>query len=150
MIFDRIENLKSYRGLLPNIDRFIDYAAGCDLAALEPGEYTVCDGVSFTIKTYEPRTPEVAKCETHRDYIDLQYLMEGYERMDVGCPSRLEVREVYDPKTDKQLYFPSGEMSTLHMGPGDFALLFPQDAHHPAIIDGKITRNKKAVVKIHI
>ncbi len=150
MIFDKIENLGCYRGLTPNVDRFIEYALEHDLSALAPGRYTVCDGVFFDIKCYEPRTPEIAKCETHQEYIDLQYLIEGCERMDVSSPVQLQVREVYDPKTDKQLYVPSPEMSTLHMKAGDFALLFPQDAHHPSIIDGKLTHNKKAVVKIHV
>ena len=150
MIYDRIENLGCYRGLSANVDRFIDYAQKNDIAGLAPGEYTVCDGVHFTVKCYEPRTPEVAKCETHREYIDLQYLIEGCERMNVGNPGELVVREAYDPGTDKQLYVPSEAMSVLHMKAGDFAMLFPQDAHHPAIIDGERTHNKKAVVKIHI
>ncbi len=150
MIFDRMENLGCYRGLTENVDRFIDYARTHDLSALAPGRYTVCDGVFFDIKCYEPRTPEAAKCETHREYIDLQYLIEGREKMNVASPAQLRVREAYDPRTDKQLYAPSPEMSTLHMKAGDFALLFPQDAHHPAIADGEATKNKKAVVKIHV
>ena len=37
MIYTKIKYLDHYRGICPNLDRAIEYLAGCGLASLKPG-----------------------------------------------------------------------------------------------------------------
>lgn len=150
MIFDHISNLSNYNGVSANIKKFTDYLAENDITALEPGKYVIDDDVFFTVKCYEPRLPEVAGWEAHKEYIDIQYVMEGKELMGIMPISQLIEKKPYDAELDKTVYEHSDRESILKLGPGMFALLLPQDAHHPTIIDGEKTQNKKAVVKIRV
>lgn len=150
MILDHISNLSSYRNVGRNVYKFIDYLKEHDLSDYEPGRYVVDDDVFFTVKCYEPRLPEVAGWETHREYIDIQYILQGRELMGVAPISELAVREPYNAEKDKITYEPTAQESILKLHSGLFVLLMPQDAHHPTIIDGEVTQNKKAVVKIRV
>lgn len=150
MIFDHISNLSTYNGTGRNISKFTSYVKENDITALEAGRYVIDDDVFFDVKTYAPRTAEVAGWETHEKYIDIQYLLEGRELMGIMPANELTVKNAYDEALDKTSYEPSEYETTLKLRPGMFALLLPQDAHHPSIIDGEMTSNKKVVVKIRI
>jgi YhcH/YjgK/YiaL family protein len=150
MIFDHISNLADYNGVGRNIKKFTNYITPHDITAYEPGKYIIDDDVFFTVKCYEPRRPEQAGWEAHREYIDIQYVIEGRELMGIMPISQLQEKSPYDLTQDKITYEPSARESVLRLGPGMFALLLPQDAHHPTIIDGEVTHNKKAVVKIRV
>ena len=150
MVYDHISNLANYKSLSKNISKFTDYIKEYDITKYEPGVYKIDEDVFFTVKIYEPRRPECAGWETHKKYIDIQYVMEGKELMGVAPSNILTVREPYDEGKDKMTYLPTDKEATLKLWPGMFALLLPQDAHHPTLIDGEVTRNKKAVVKIRL
>ena len=150
MIFDRIENLGDYVGLSDNIKKFADYIATHDAAAYAPGKYVLDSDVYFDVKSYEPRADENVGWESHRKYIDVQYVIEGRELMGIMPVSDMTEKTPYDDSTDKIIYEPTGAASILRLRAGMFALLLPQDAHHPTVIDGERTRNKKIVAKIRI
>lgn len=150
MIYDHISNLANYKSVSKNIGKFVDYIKQHDITVYEPGVYEIDEDIFFTVKTYEPRLPESAGWETHKKFIDIQYVIEGKELMGVAPSSILTVKEPYNDEQDKMTYLPTDKEATLKLWPGMFALLLPQDAHHPTLIDGEVTLNKKAVVKIRL
>ena len=150
MIYDHISNLEKYQYVSRNIGKFVDYMKEHDITKFEPGVYTVNEDIFFIVKEYEPRLPENAGWETHREYLDIQYVMEGKELMGISTDNVLKVKDDYNQETDKTTYYPTDKESTLKLWPGMFALLLPEDAHHPTLIDGQVTHNKKAVVKIRL
>ena len=150
MIYDSIQNISLYRGISARLDSFIDYLSGKDLCTMVPGVYEVSDGVTFTLKEYRPRTPEEAGWESHQKNIDIQYVLAGRELMGVAPADSLSVLQPYNEQTDKTTYHPTERESVVRLWPGMFVILFPEDAHHPTIIDGEKTENKKAVVKIRV
>ena len=81
MFADRIENLKLYIPYNEKIEVVCDYLAKTDIHALEVGKYDIADGVRVVVNAFTPKTREAARWETHRKYIDLQYLIEGDESM---------------------------------------------------------------------
>ena len=154
MIFDALKNVDLYKGLSRNLDAALTYMQEHDLNAMEPGRYPVCDGKVLVIikKGYSTRDDSTANWESHRRDLDIQYLLEGEEVIGY-CPiDALAVRVPYDEKADKILYH-NEDMKGFkpHLHPGDFLVLFPDDAHatclHP---DGKQFTCNKAVIKVAI
>ena len=97
MFADRIENLKLYIPYNAKIKVVCDYLAKTDIHALEVGKYDIADGVRVVVNAFTPKTREAARWETHRKYIDLQYLIEGDESM-----GYLPIDEVEDAAYDAE------------------------------------------------
>ncbi len=100
------------------------------------------------IQEYEGKQIENGKCEVHKNYIDIQYIIEGCERMGYGTVDTMEVIEEYDAVKDRFFVKWTGDL--IRYEEGMFAIFFPQDAHMPGIIAEGCEQVKKAVVKIKI
>ena len=148
MIFDNAKNAGLYAAFpwiaeaLGNADRYSDP----DLAI---GPYPIRDGLRAVVNRYESAPFEEGRYENHRDWIDLQYIVSGEELIEVVPASRgTPVRE-YDPAADYEMYASDrSRASVLHMRPGDFAVLFPGEAHYPGLADGQPSNVHKIVIKI--
>lgn len=148
MIADTVRNAHLYRGLSPRIDLAFDYLRGQDLRGAPAGTYAI-DGtqVYAIFQEYDTLPPTLGAWEEHRRYIDLQCLVSGTERIGYAHVSRL-ASGAYDPTRDFLPLCGGGEYLTLL--PGDFMLLFPEDAHMPRIAAGVPAPVRKVVVKIAV
>jgi YhcH/YjgK/YiaL family protein len=106
----------------------------------------------FVLKqAYE--TKERAECffESHKKYIDIQYMVKGEEIMDVADIQDLRIEKKYDETTDFIQYEnKTSNISTLLVKQGEAAIFFPTDAHQPCIQTDKSELIFKAVIKIAI
>lgn len=149
MITDRISEAASYKGISPGIKKALTYIENNDLALLEEGRYNIeGDDLFFLIQGYEPKAIEDGKCEAHRNYIDIQYVIEGSEYMGYGPLEGLKVTEAYDVSKDRLFVEWSGQL--IAYDAGMFAVFFPQDAHMPGIKAQGCTYVKKAVFKVKV
>lgn len=134
MFADRIENLGLYIPYNEKIKVVCDYLAKTDIYALEVGKYDIGEGVRVVVNAFTPKTREAARWETHRKYIDLQYLIEGDESM-----GYLPIEEVEDAEYDaeKDVSHPApksgASVSEIALTTGCFAFLEPRDAHRPSV-----------------
>ena len=117
------------------------------LAKLAPGKYPIDGENAYASITDVPtRTPEVAKWESHRKYIDLQYVIRGEEKIGVTPIAAATVIVPYDDKKDGANYTADGKYYIAT--PSEFYLFFPSEVHKPNIkVDGYDT-DKKLVIKI--
>jgi YhcH/YjgK/YiaL family protein len=148
VIVDTLNNSSLYRGLSPRIALAFDYLCGSDLRDAAAGTFEI-DGtrVYAIIQDYISLPLLQGAWEAHRHYIDLQYVIAGTERMGHAHISRL-APGAYDPTRDVLPL--AGEGDFLTLGPGDFMLLFPADAHMPRIAVGAPAPVRKVVVKIAV
>lgn len=147
MITDHINNCKHYTGLSKGIQQVFDYASKTDLSALDIGKYEIDgDNVFVLIQDYAPKRMEDGKCEAHKNYIDIQYVIEGKEQMGYGPVASMTIVEPYDAAKDRYFVAFKGDMLTYDAGM--FAIFFPQDAHMPGIEEEGCTYVKKAVFKV--
>ncbi|MEO7490410.1 MAG: YhcH/YjgK/YiaL family protein, partial [Ferruginibacter sp.] len=87
---------------------------------------------------------EDAKWESHKKYIDLQYIIKGKEIIGVADASKATVTKPYTP--DAMNYIADGTYYTTDSG--TFFLFFPNDAHRPVIKADGYDVVKKIVIKI--
>lgn len=149
MIIDELQHWRSYP-LGPAWDKAFDF-----LISLSPdvqdGEYPLQGKEIFArIMSYDTRGPESAVLEAHREYVDIQTVLLGRERIEWFPVHGLEVHTPYDESKDAEFF------SRPHPGParvdlchGMFAAFFPQDAHMPCLTVGdRPEQVRKVVVKI--
>ena len=133
MILDRLENADLYRPMGANIASALDYLRRTDFAQIAVGRHDVDgDRVFAIVQRYRPKPLAQIVWEAHRQYIDVQYLAAGSERMGYQpLADGLSVRQPYDPQKDAILFNADGQLFT--MSAGDFAIFAPCDVHAPGL-----------------
>ena len=88
--------------------------------------------------------------EAHRNYLDLQLLLSGEERIGV-TQDRLTEHTPYDAAGDAVLYAPLATAGTeIVLRPGYFLLLLPRDRHRPGLATQTASLVTKVVIKIAV
>lgn len=150
MITDTIKNRNLYAAISPRIKTALDYLADTDFSRVEPGRYEI-DGQNLyvMVQQYDTIPKEQAKWECHRNYIDIQFIVEGVEQIGFSNVENMKILVEYDPVKDIEILTGDGDYVTLDRG--SFGIFFPQDAHQPKVapdnISGKV---KKVVAKVKI
>ena len=153
MICDALEHLNRYCGLHRNLDIAIDYLTAYhvahDLYDLPLGR-TEVDGenVFINVMDVDLKRPADAKLEIHDRYLDIQVLVRG-EREAFGWSQRDRVTRplgAFDVQKDIRFY-DDVPQTYYEVTPGQFTLLFPEDAHAPMVGEGTI---RKVIVKVRV
>ena len=86
MIKDKLKNAKTYYNLGENLKKGLLWLEKNDLEKLADGRYEIDgDKVFASIQTYE--TKDDANYESHRNYIDIQYMINGCEKIANNGPA---------------------------------------------------------------
>jgi YhcH/YjgK/YiaL family protein len=146
MIIDSISNSHLYDALHPRIERAFDYIHHTDLSNINVGRYEIDGGNIYAmVQQYDTKPKEAGTWEAHRLYMDLQYVIQGAEKIGYANLGRLAQGE-YDASRD---FLPlHGEGDFLTLKDGDFVILMPDDAHMPGIAVDALLPVKKLVIKI--
>jgi biofilm protein TabA len=89
--------------------------------------------------------------ESHREYADVQAVIDGDEILEVMPLAELETTQPYSAEKDVELYKMPAEGSKLILRPGLAAVLFPEDAHAPLQDPkGTPTPSRRIVVKVRV
>lgn len=142
MIYDKIENLKLY-----NIDKSVIDFINDISSDKECGRYEISEEIYANIEEYN--TKESGYFEAHRNYTDIQLLLEGEEIIEYTPLEGLEVKDEYNPSRDIAFYYDGeNQILKLPLKKGFFAVLYPHEAHKPQLISATQQKVKKVVVKI--
>ena len=152
MIYDKLENLPLYAKSFPNADKVIAFLKECAAKTPEPGKYEL-DGKKLfvNVQQYSPKTFNPEKLEYHKDYIDIQLLLSGAEKLYYSPLDGLDTVMPYNPEKDCGMNrLPGPEAGVeLPLVPGNFVLLYPEEGHIPGVGD-PASQVVKAVVKIAV
>ncbi|MBA3848550.1 MAG: YhcH/YjgK/YiaL family protein [Opitutus sp.] len=107
-------------------------------------------GVFAVEQVYHAKPRAEGFFESHRNYIDVQVIVEGTELMEVEEIARLTVAQDYDAERDLVKYATDvPDAAKLVLRAGDVALFFPTDGHMPSLrVAGRPTLVRKTVVKV--
>jgi YhcH/YjgK/YiaL family protein len=151
VIFDQLENAQTYFPLSPRFEAAFS-ALRTDLCQQPDGKYELDgDRLVAIIQTYVTKNENEAIWETHRRYIDVQYIVSGSERMGRAEARSLSVLTPYDQSRDAEFYAPpSSNITWLDVHAREFAIFFPHDGHSPSRALAAPARVKKVVMKVLI
>lgn len=148
MILTNIHDCDRYAGLHPAFPKLFEFLRNTDLEALPNGKVEL-DGDDLFVKIARPegKSKEVQPLEMHRQYIDVQFLISGKET--IGWKATETCKSFTKEYTEEKDCALSNDPSTawIDMVPGDMVIVWPEDAHAPAISDGTI---HKAIGKVRI
>ena len=150
MIYDAIENEGLYFEKGTPLHEALCFAASFD-QSLPDGRYEFDgDELFVTISSYETKNAGDLKFEGHREYIDVQLILEGREFMDVAREKEAVLDTPYAQDGDCGFFKAPGNYSSILLEPGNFTVLFPGDLHRPGrMVDGS-EKVRKMVVKVHV
>ena len=153
MILDRLENASLYRPLGPLIAAALDFLRRTDFSQMPSGRHELDgDRLFAVVQRYRPKPLDQIVWEAHRQYIDVQYLAAGTERMGyLPLGDGLRVRQPYDPDKDAIFFDADGQFFTV--SPGNFAIFAPSDVHAPGLATGTIADSAevcKVVMKCRV
>lgn len=152
MILDKIQNKKSYANLNDKFQKAFKFLTENNLEELAVGKYEI-DGndVYAMVQAYTTKMDEEIKWETHKKYIDIQYVVKGTEVVGWMPMDELTESEAYSEEKDITFYGETSKWTKLVLNSGVYAIFFPEDAHKPCCTyDKKVEEVKKVVVKIKL
>ncbi len=136
--------------LSERIKEAIKYIENMNFDEIEQGKIVVNDDFFVLAQSYDTKLPEQVRFEAHKKYVDIQYIVEGRELIEIAPRSILEVDEPYSEEKDIAFYKPLEQAATVVLTQGGYVVLYPEDAHRPSICAGEITTNKKLVGKVRV
>jgi len=125
------------------------FLAGTDLKKLENKRYDIDgDNLYASVSEYATKDEKITNFEAHRKYIDIQYVINGSENMNVvPLKNAGEVVTPYDNTRDIEFMKPVISQN-IAATQKNFFIFFPSDAHRPGIREKEPVNVKKVVIKL--
>lgn len=117
---------------------------------MELGKHVINDDFFLLVQAYDSKEPDAARFESHKNYVDIQYVVEGKESIEIAPVTVMEVSEAYIPERDVEFYEDKEDAAKFVLTTGGYAILYPADAHKPGVRVGASVPVKKMVGKVRI
>ncbi|MGM9765712.1 MAG: YhcH/YjgK/YiaL family protein [Candidatus Cryptobacteroides sp.] len=148
MILTNINECWRYAQMHPEFQKLFDFIKKTDFETLPEGRNEI-DGDSLFVNHVRMagKNPEGQPIEIHKDYIDVHFLISGKESIGIKSAGKLSsFSKPYDASCDCALS--DDEPDTfVSINPGDMVIVWPEDAHLPAISEGDI---HKIIAKVRM
>ena len=131
MIYDLLTHIDQYEGIHRGVMQGLRFLQKTDFSALADGRYELDgDNVFANVMSYETHerndTPE-----SHREYIDIQYVIDGEELIAVAPLE--DMTGVAEAHPERDIWLNIGPAEPLTLGRGRFIAVWPGDALAPGI-----------------
>lgn len=151
MIVDNIKNSQVYLTLNLGFEKAFEFLRNCLEQVPETGKHII-DGnlVYANVMQYETKAANELRWEAHKDYLDIQFIVAGNEKIGYADVNDLIEPTSYNAEKDCILADTARTASWIKLFRGQFAILWPQDAHQPKCQDDDVSDVLKVVVKVKI
>ena len=101
-------------------------------------------------QVYNSKKREQCFFESHKEYIDVQFILDGEEIIEVSNTDDLIENFSYDKNMDLIKYNDTKNSSIIKLQKGDIAIFYPNDGHMPCIELKESIKVVKTVVKVRV
>ncbi len=148
MILDTLENYQLYSTINERIAKGFAFLRNTDLDAIPSGKHDIeGDTIFALVQEYQTKPLNECKLESHKKYIDIQYVIRGEEFMGVTTKNN---QKILEQDEDKDYTFYEGTTSLVRVSKGMFTIFFPDDLHQPCVQTESTAEVKKVVIKVLI
>lgn len=149
MVVDKLSNSNLYSGFSEGIKKALNYLLSTNFNEVLPGKYEIDgDNVFAIIAEYQTKAETEGKPESHKKYIDVQYVVKGCELIGYAPLGNQELTDKYNE--DNDIIFYKAKCSFVKLDEEMFAIFFPDDVHLPGIKVNEKSYVKKVVVKVKV
>ncbi|WP_052118380.1 YhcH/YjgK/YiaL family protein [Erwinia oleae] len=153
MIAASILDYQQVKGLSEKLKHFVEQALSVIETRPADGRYQIEGDDVFLLVSSPMTEPQAARAaELHHQYLDVQILLEGTEKMGFGLTQCVEAAD--DDRLEEQdiaffQHIPGEQFLT--MRPGNFVVFFPHELHRPlCAVNDTSEKIKKAVLKVRM
>ena len=148
MIFDTLDNVNNYEGL-GRVYTALKFLSETDFSKIDLGRYELDgDNIFYMVQSYNT-DPDKTISEAQKNYIDIQYMVEGEEIIgvaDISCD-----KELTEAKEENDVWFYNCKTEPLTLSAGKYMVLYPNDLHCPGVAtNGTALTCRKVVVKVKV
>ncbi|MEW9206081.1 N-acetylneuraminate anomerase [Citrobacter werkmanii] len=148
MITDELRSLPS-SGLHPVLQEALTLAVAARPQEKPPGRYELQgDNIFMNVMQFATQSPEQKKAELHQQYIDIQMLLSGEERILFGMTDSARQCEEMHIEDDYQLCSQIADEQAMVLKPGKFVIFMPGEPHKPGCAVEEPGEIKKVVIKV--
>ncbi|HDT6509175.1 TPA: YhcH/YjgK/YiaL family protein [Klebsiella aerogenes] len=116
-----------------------------------PGRFNLRgDDIFMNVMVFTTQPAESKKSEQHAQYIDIQLLLSGEERILWGMVNSAQQCEAIHVEEDYQLCNAIENQQAITLRPGSFVIFMPGEPHKPGCITTLPQEIKKVVVKVNV
>ncbi len=146
MIVCPFKDLGRYAAIIPGLAEAMEAVAALD--DLTPRTVPLSDGNKILVQAGTTKDAATQLIEAHRNYLDIQYIVEGAETMGWAPIEKLTPAGEYNPTKDKIMY--SGHVDFMDIAAGYCYVVFPEDGHMPGVHLNQPQNYRKLVVKLKV
>lgn len=148
MIIDKLENAHKYTNVHRGFAESFTFLQKALTENLPVGRYEI-DGSDVFAFIQEYTSKIDSSFETHKNYIDIQFILLGIEIIEVADIANMKEAIPYSSEKDVTFYDDYDKAAIAIIEAGSYGIFFPWDAHKPGLaLNGKPDAVKKIVVKI--
>ncbi len=145
MIICRYSDLGRYASVIPGLEEAMAVVATIDPSV--PATYPLsCGKIMVQQGTTKPW--EGAKLEAHRNYLDIQYILEGQEVVGWAHIDSLTPDGPFNTEKDKGMYVGPNRPTVIDAG--CCYVVYPEDAHAPGTHLDTANAYRKMVIKLEV
>lgn len=153
MIFGDLNDWKQEEGAFsPAIRQAMEVLQGTDFTKLAPGKYEI-DGnrMFYMVSESTTRDRQELKAESHQSYMDIQYIVDGEEKIGFTrlTDEQIIIQNLLE-SDDTLLYDNLFDEMELILRAGTYVMFFPADIHRPGWKVQEPSKIKKVVIKIKL
>ena len=114
-----------------------------------PGRYELHgDDIFMNVMAFNTQPAESKKAELHAQFVDIQLLLSGEERILFASAGAARQCEAWHVEEDYQLCSAMENQQSVTLKPGMFAVFMPGEPHKPGCVVDEVVEIKKVVVKV--
>ena len=131
------------------IQTVLEWITSHDVANMEPGTYEL-QGRDLYVNIQDIMTKPVKECypERHNDYLDIQYVVSGIERMGYAPYTGRETVQWDMQDKDVTIYKDLKDENFVDVTSGGYCIFFSNSIHRPGCAVGSPCSVRKVVAKI--
>ncbi len=148
MIIDKLENISLYKEIPDCALVFIKKLS----TDIECRRYPLSSENFANVEVYTTKNVSDTKFESHKNFIDIQLLLSGKERIYFNHINNLVIKTPYDITNDITFYSnPVSDADYVTLDGTNFVMLYPHEAHAPQSAINNIPSDvKKVVIKLKV
>ncbi len=150
MIYDNLTNAGRYEDLSENFKKAFQFLQTLNLTEVTEERFEIAGQEVYAFANpVELKNPEQVQYEAHQRYADIQVILKHSEKIFVANTSELSASSGFDAEKDIGFYKDGRRSVPLILYPGEFVVLFPEDAHKPCCI-AEDPESFKLVIKVRV
>ena len=139
------KDIARYASVIPGLAEAVE--AVNNLKSMEPATYPLSCG-KILVQQGTTKPWKDAQLEAHREYLDIQYILEGQDTVGWAPVETLTPADEFNTQKDKGMY--TGENEPMVIKAGYCYVVYPEDAHAPNCHLDQPNDYRKIVVKLKV